>query len=103
MLKSKTVLAALFAAFAFGAAAPSFAGDDERYYEQNRAQFITYEKAAQTAVAHVGGGVATDVDFEHSVRKGTYFEVEVRGKDGREYDVKIDAKTGKVLSSKIDY
>lgn len=102
MLKSKSVYTALFAALAFGAAAPSFADDDDRHYRQHRAKYISHQKAAQKAVAHVGGGTAKSVDFEYSTRKGAYFDVEVRTRNGREYDVKVDAKTGKIRSARLD-
>lgn len=84
------------------AATPALAGEDQRYYEANRSQFISYEQAARIAVGHIGDGTAVEVDFDHEEHQGSYFEVDVRAADGREYDVKIDARTGKVWSSKLD-
>ncbi|MDO4998210.1 MAG: PepSY domain-containing protein [Neisseria sp.] len=97
----KKLTSAILAATTLFAAAPAFADGDYRYYEQNRAKFITHEMAAQKAVAAVGNGQAGDVEFDRDFR-GDVFEVEVYGNDG-EWDVVIDAKTGKVLSKKRDY
>lgn len=88
-------------ALAAGISAPAFADDDYRYYENNRGQFISHDKAAELAVAAVGGGRAVDVEFDHDWN-GDHFEVEVIGTDGREHDVTLDAKSGKVLHKKID-
>lgn len=87
---------------AAGVSAPALADDDYRYYEQNRSQFISHERAAEIANEAVGGGRVTDVEFDRDY-SGDHFEVEVIGKDGREYDVIIDAKSGKVLSKRIDH
>ena len=100
---SKKILAGVLAAVTFATAAPAFADDDDaRHYQQNRAQYISYDKAAHAAVAHVGGGVAEDVDFEYSTRKGAYFDVDVRRNNGQEYKVKVNAKNGKIISSRLD-
>lgn len=91
--------AALAAAFTL-ATAPARADDDQWYYEQHRNDFITFDKAAEAASQAVAGTV-TDVDFEHDWN-GDHFEVDVRGKDGNKYEIVIDAKSGKVLSQRID-
>lgn len=94
---------ALIAAAALSFSAPVFADDDEWHYQQNQSQYITYEKAAKIATDAVGRGARTkEVDFEHNRVGGAYFEVEVFGHDG-EYDVVVDAKTGRVLSKRRDY
>lgn len=95
----RNVLIAL--ALAAGFSAPAFAGDDYRYYEKNRSQFISHERAAEIAQEAVGGGRAIDVEFDRDF-SGDHFEVEVIAADGRDYDVVIDAKSGKVLSKRID-
>lgn len=82
---------------------PAAADSDDQHYQANKSNYITHEQAAQAAVAKVGSGVAEDVDFEYSKRRGAYFEVEVRAADGSEHDVRIDAKSGKVLSVQADY
>ncbi|VEH87646.1 Uncharacterised protein [Neisseria animaloris] len=35
--------------------------------------------------------------------RGAHYDVDLITKDGREYDVVIDARNGKILSSRIDY
>lgn len=94
MKKQTALLAALLTV-----SAPAFADSDERHYQANKAQYISYEKAGEAAAAKVGGTVE-QIDFEYSKRRGAYFEVEVRDQDGQEYEVEVDAKTGEILSSR---
>ena len=96
-LTNKTA-AVIFAAIS----APALAGGDYLHYEKNRAQYITHEKVAQIAVAKVGGGQATDVEFDRGRNKPDHFDVNVRMANGQKYEVKVDAKTGAVLSSHLD-
>lgn len=96
MRKQTALLAALIAV-----SASAFADGDLRHYEANKAQYISYEKVGEVAAAKVGGTVEK-VDFEYSKRRGAHFEVNVAGKDGKDYDVKVNAKTGEVISSEID-
>ena len=63
---SRKAVAVLLATAFTAVSAPALSDGDYRHYEQNRAQYITHEKAAQIAVA------------------------------------KVDAKTGAVLSSRLD-
>ena len=51
---------------------------------------------------HVGGGLVKDVEFDRSRMGPDHFDVEVVTANGVEYDVKVDAKTGQILRSKID-
>ena len=88
------------ATFAF-ASAPALADDDDAYYARHRKQFITHERAAQIARQAVKGGRVTSVEFDHEARDD-HFDVDVRTADGREYDVKIDARSGKVRYVKRD-
>jgi peptidase propeptide and YPEB domain protein len=88
------------ATFAF-ASAPALAGDDDAYYARHRKQFITHERAAQIARQAVKGRCVTSVEFDHEARDD-HFDVDVRTADGREYDVKIDARSGKVRYVKRD-
>ena len=101
MFKNKILATVLAASAMMAISAPAVAGDDQWYYEQNRSQFITYDQAAKSAEQAVAGGRVVDVEFDHD-RRGDHFEVEVRDAQGREYDVIVDAKTGKVLSSTLD-
>ena len=100
-LTNKTATVIFAAAFA-AISAPALADSDYLHYEKNRASYITHEKAAQIAVAKVGGGQATDVEFDRSRNKPDHFDVDVRMANGQKSEVKVDAKTGAVLSSKLD-
>ena len=100
-LTNKTAVVIFAAAFA-AISAPALADGDYLHYEKNRASYITHEKAAQIAVAKVGGGQATDVEFDRSRNKPDHFDVDVRMANGQKYEVKVDAKTGVVLSSHLD-
>lgn len=98
---NKTLLAALGAGSLLVLSAPAFAKDDQWYYEKNRSQYISFDKAAEIAAQAVKNGRVTEVEFDRSW-KGDHFDVEVFDENGLEYDVVIDAKTGKVLSSRRD-
>jgi len=100
-LTNKTA-AVIFAAVFAAISAPALANGDYLHYEKNRASYITHEKAAQIAVAKVGSGQATDVEFDRSRNKPDHFDVDVRMANGQKYEVKVDAKTGAVLSSHLD-
>lgn len=104
-----TIIKTLFATSALMMATAPALASDHHYREQKseyvnspvKDQYISQEQARDIALQRVGGGVVKerDVDFEHSRRYGTYYEVEVH-KDNMEYEVKVDAKSGKVLSVK---
>lgn len=100
-LTNKTA-AVIFAAVFAAISAPALANGDYLHYEKNRASYITHEKAAQIAVAKVGSGQATDVEFDRSRNKPDHFDVDVRTANGQKYEVEVDAKTGAVLSSQLD-
>ncbi|QMT31598.1 PepSY domain-containing protein [Alysiella filiformis] len=106
MLNKKT-FAILFAAASMSIAAPTFADDwhddDEIHFSQNQHNYISHEQAAQAARAKIGAGAhVTDVEFEKKYH-GAFFDVEVIDAKGREFDVRVDAKTGKVIYAKRDY
>lgn len=67
----------------------------------NAAVKISVEQAKQIALRKVGSGRVTEIELE---RKGTtyYYDVEVKDNRGREYEVKINATTGAILSFKRD-
>ena len=100
-LTNKTAAVIFAAAFA-AISAPALADGDYLHYEKNRASYITHEKAAQIAMAKVGGGQATDVEFDRSRNKPDHFDVDVRMANGQKYEGNVDAKTGAVLSSHLD-
>ena len=77
-----------------------------KYYPSQKSPepnlFISREKAAQIAADAVGGGFVKDVDLERGFGS-PYYEVEVIDSRGREYEVNINAKTGRVISKRRDY
>ena len=101
-LNVQKTVAVLFAAAFAAVSTPALADGDYLHYEKNRSSYISHEKAAQIAVAKVGGGQATDVEFDHSRTKPDHFDVEVRLPNGQEYEVEVNAKTGAVMSSRLD-
>lgn len=78
----------------------AMADDDHAERQAQQAAKVSYDAAKNYAVRAVGGGSATDIDFE--LKRGrSYYEVEVmHGQD--DYEVKIDANTGAVISKKLD-
>ncbi len=59
------------------------------------------EAAAARAARAVVGGRVVDVDYEHRSHGRSYYQVEIK-RDGQEYKVIVDAKTGRVLSTRRD-
>lgn len=62
---------------------------------------IGSQRAASIAQKRVGGGKVDNIDLERSRRYGTYYEVDVENCKG-EYEVRVSATSGKVLSVKRD-
>jgi uncharacterized membrane protein YkoI len=63
-------------------------------------QLIGHEKAIEIALGLTGGGVVDDIELDED--DGFYsYEIEIV-KDGIEYDIEIDALTGKVLEFEIN-
>ncbi|MCU1748351.1 PepSY domain-containing protein [Pseudomonas sp. 6D_7.1_Bac1] len=64
------------------------------------------EKLNQAALAEHPGNTAaniTDTELEHKTKTGTYvYKVEIRDAKNVKWNVKLDAKTGQVLSKKQD-
>jgi len=63
--------------------------DDARDADSRALTAAERDRAAKTAVAEVGGGTVTEV--EGSDDPGEAYEVEVRGSDGRTWDLKLDS------------
>lgn len=99
---NKWIHSATLAVLMSAVATPALADNDQLYYEQHRNQFISYEQAGDAALKAVGKGTIVDIEFEHKRSLGDFFDVEVRTPDARKYDVRIDAKTGRVVYSHID-
>lgn len=62
---------------------------------------ISLQQAIAAAEKHHPGGTATKAELDTEWGQAVY-EVEVRMPNRQEYDVKIDASNGKVLSSRLD-
>ncbi|WP_347901570.1 PepSY domain-containing protein [Pseudomonas purpurea] len=64
------------------------------------------QKLNEAALAQHPGATAaniTDTELEHNATTGAYaYEVEIRDAKNVKWDVKLDAKTGQVLSNKQD-
>ncbi|MFE3015966.1 PepSY domain-containing protein [Streptomyces sp. NPDC059256] len=67
--------------------------DDKAEREALNAAKVNAEQAASAALKFRAGSV-TEVDFDNG-----HWEVEVRDKDGREHEVRVDATTGKASVS----
>jgi uncharacterized membrane protein YkoI len=91
---------------ALGAAAstPAAADDDQAEMEAlvKAGQFISPDEAREKALAAKPGSVI-DIDLDRGWRGGYHYEVEVLDADLREWEVHIDAKTGKVGKIERDW
>ena len=63
---------------------------------------ITMEQAIAAAEQNHPGGKATKAELDHEWGKAVY-EGEVKMPNRQEYDVKVDASTGKIISSRLDH
>ena len=107
---------ALLAGTPLLAAAPAFADDDNWYddddyrphysqsYKAKRSKYghgryISYAQARRAALSRIGGRVK-DIDFDRDDGY-PHYDVEII-KRGREYNVKVDARTGRVVSVRRD-
>ena len=63
---------------------------------------ISVQQAKLIALQKVGSGRVTDIELERSKAGVVYYDVEVKDNRGREYEVKINATTGMVISCKRD-
>ncbi|MDO1509720.1 MULTISPECIES: PepSY domain-containing protein [unclassified Neisseria] len=102
MLNLNKTIAVLLASVFAVAAAPVMA-DDDYYLHQNPGKYITHDAAAKAALKKFPNAYIKEVDFDMSRYRGAHYDVDLITKDGREYDVIIDARNGKILSSHIDY
>ena len=63
---------------------------------------ISMEQAIAAAERHHPGGKAFKAELDRE-RGRTVYEVEVEMPNRQEYDVKVDATSGKVISSRLDH
>ena len=110
-MPSKYLTAAALALSALLLAAPAAADNasDDGYHHykakksgkksRQRQGFISPDQARRAALARVGGRVK-DVDFDYDDGY-PHYDVEII-KNGREYDVKVDARSGRVRSVRRD-
>ncbi|OSI08849.1 Peptidase propeptide and YPEB domain [Neisseria animaloris] len=85
----KPLMAIPAAALVLAIAAPVFA-----------AQYISSQQAVAAAKTKVKGRVV-DIDSELDSRR-PHYDVDIVSK-GRKYELKVDARTGKVYSKRIDH
>ena len=111
-MPSKYLSAAALALSALLLAAPAAADNDwdDGYHHSHKAKksgkksrqrqgFISPDQARRAALARVGGRVK-DVDFDYDDGY-PHYDVEIV-KNGREYNVKVDARSGRVRSARRD-
>ncbi|MEO8627783.1 MAG: PepSY domain-containing protein [Betaproteobacteria bacterium] len=99
---------ALLLALGGGAVAPALADDDDHDDAAKMeaivkaGKFISPDEAREKALAAKPGSVI-DVDLERSWRSGYHYEVEIIDAEMKEWEVHIDAKSGKVTSVERDW
>ncbi|MEV7421680.1 MULTISPECIES: PepSY domain-containing protein [unclassified Streptomyces] len=74
--------------------------DDAEDRAALRAAAVDVRRAAAAALASVPGSV-TSAEIDDDT-PGAHWEVEVRGKDGREHELNVDARTAKVTADRDD-
>ncbi|HGG7685111.1 TPA: PepSY domain-containing protein [Neisseria meningitidis] len=78
-------------------------GDDDHghaaHQHNKQDKIISRAQAEKAALARVGGKI-TDIDLEHDNGR-PHYDVEIV-KNGQEYKVVVDARTGRVISSRRD-
>ncbi|MCS4532730.1 PepSY domain-containing protein [Neisseria montereyensis] len=97
----KTITALLTASVVF-ATAPAIADNDLEHLRNNQDKYITHDAAAQSALKQFPGAQILEVEFDVEHNRNAHYDVELRAADGREYDVTVDAVSGKILSSELD-
>lgn len=100
-----TLLGVALLALAAAAANPAVADDDDRVKMDalvRAGKFITPDEAKEKAVAAKPGEVI-DIDLDRSWRGSYSYEIEIVDADINEWEVHVDAKTGKVQSVQRDW
>ena len=97
-LNSKSILWSALGAVALSAmvAGVAFAGGDDENETEAALPAATVTSAINTAVAAKAGNVSgVEIETENGVTK---IDVEIVGADGKEYEVGVNAQTGKVIA-----
>ncbi|MFD3971150.1 PepSY domain-containing protein [Streptomyces cyaneofuscatus] len=83
--------------------------NDDRDRNAPRASTVTLNQAAEAALKTAPGSITSidlddDDDDDDSGRKGSVlrWDVDITGKDGKQHELKVDAKTGKVTVDRDD-
>ncbi|MGW2180000.1 PepSY domain-containing protein [Streptomyces sp. NPDC001732] len=81
--------------------------DDARDRHAPRSAAVSLNEAVGAALkANPGTVTSVDLDDDHDDHTGrngaSHWEVEVRGKNGKEHELNVDAKTGKVTADRSD-
>ena len=78
--------------------------DDDRHYRTSQAKtnYISRQKAGEIARSRVKNSRVKKIDFDGDDNYGAVYEVELIVGRGVEYDVKINARTGKVIYVRRD-
>ena len=74
-------------------------GHDAVHEHKAQARLISQAQARKAALARIGGRV-TDIDLDRDDGR-PHYDVEIV-KNGQEYKVVVDARTGRVISSRRD-
>ena len=105
-MKTKTLKTPLILAVTLALSPLAVKADDDRQEIEALTKqfgFITLEQAQETALK-AKSGVVTDADLDdRDFGKGWDYEFEIVDADGKEWDVLVDAKTGKVRDVSRDW
>lgn len=101
MFDLKKLMAALAIAVTTLTIAPAALADDDdddrpRVYQKHQVKYISQQRAVQIAKQRVKNSHVKRVKLDRDDGVANY-KVELRTRSGVEYDVKINARTGKVI------
>lgn len=106
MQATKHTIAALIAAASLATVAGVAHADDDHVLEAPRtsqsAPRISMERAIAIAQKKVPGGRVKKAERDVEMGRLVY-EVEIVTRDRKEYDIKVDAHTGKIISSRMEW
>lgn len=103
----KTTLTALSLVTAACLPLTSMASSNDHQLDQEAVKafgLITTDDAKARALKEVPGAVVREIELDNDKhRKGWQYEVELVDAQGKEWEVKLDAKTGGVIKVKKDW